>query len=675
MTTIVQPERVRAVGAAPRALLAQLVGIRRGDAAWVGVGTVGVLALAAIVYIVNLTVSGFANTYYSAAALAGSQSWSAWFFGSLDAANFITVDKPPLGTMLLGLSVRLFGLSSWSILLPEALAGVATVALLMATVRRTFGSVEAVIAGLVAALTPAAVLMFRYDNPDALLTLLLVGAAYAFVRALEAGRLRWVVLAAALVGFGFLTKYLQAYLVLPVFAFTWAVAAPGSIRRRVVGLLVALATVIVTCGWWVAIVELIPAAARPFIGGSETNSVIDLLLGYDGLGRIFGQGGGAGAAGPGGGGGFSGDPGILRLFNAEFGGQVSWLLPLAIGATGLGLWVRRRAPRTDLRRAAYLLWGGWLAVHVLVFSFMSGIIHSYYAVVMAPAIGALVGAGIVELWRLRSRSSWGGVLLGGAILGSAVWAWALLERTPAFAPGLGFAILAVAVLAAMAVALPARREWRRIAALGVGLGLAVLVAGPSAYAIDTMGTAYGGGDPSAGPTASGASSGPGGLGSGMRVGAPPVGALPGTMDGVTDGTVDGARPDDGMAAGGDGGFGGGVQVDDALTEYLAANRGSATWIVAVNGANQAGSIELATGLPVMAMGGFSGSDPTPTLEQLQAYVASGQIRFVLVGNGGAGGGPNSGSSDISAWVTANGTLVEEVGNGSLYDLSGLATAS
>src|SRR5439155_7257780 len=167
-----------------------------------------------------------------AAALAASQSWSAWFFGSFDAANFITVDKPPLATMLMGLSVRLFGLSSWSILLPEALAGVATVALLFVMVRRTFGPSAAVIASLVAALTPAAVLMFRYNNPDALLTLLLVGAAAAFIRALVTGRLRWVILAALLVGLAFNTKYLQAYLVLPAFGLTYLIAAPGGIRRR-----------------------------------------------------------------------------------------------------------------------------------------------------------------------------------------------------------------------------------------------------------------------------------------------------------------------------------------------------------------------------------------------------------------------------------------------------------
>src|SRR5207253_2332718 len=240
------------------------------------------------------------------------------FFGSFDAANFITVDKPPLGTMLMGLSVRIFGLSSWSILLPEALAGVATVALLFVLVRHSFGPVAAVIAGAAMALTPAAVLIFRYNNPDALLTLLLVLGAGALLKALEAGRLRWVILAATFVGLAFNTKYLQAYLLLPAFATTFAIAAAASLRRTPAGLL------------------------------------------------------------------------------------------------------RGRAPRTDVRRAGYLLWGLWLATHLIVFSFMSGIIHSYYAVAMAPAIAALVGAGAVELWALRGRARFGGVVLGGTIALTAV---------------------------------------------------------------------------------------------------------------------------------------------------------------------------------------------------------------------------------------------------------------
>ena len=298
-------------------------------AAWVRPVQVALAALAAVVYLFNLTISGYANTYYSAAALAASKSWSAWFFGSFDAANFITVDKPPLATMLMGLSVRLFGLSSWSILLPEALAGVATVALLFVVVRHSFGPIAALIASLVMALTPVAVLIFRYNNPDALLTLLLVAAAPGLLRAIESGRLRWIVVTAIFVGLAFNTKYLQGFLVVPAFALTWLIAAPVSLRRRVAGLLLAGVTLLLASGWWVLAVELIPAAARPFIGGSTNNSAIQLLLGYDGLARIFGQ---ATAAVAGVGGGFSGATGVLRLFNAEFGGQISWLIPFAPGS-------------------------------------------------------------------------------------------------------------------------------------------------------------------------------------------------------------------------------------------------------------------------------------------------------------------------------------------------------
>jgi len=345
------------------------------------------------------------------------------------------------------------------------------------------------------------------------------------------------------------------------------------------------------------------------------------------------------------------------LFNAQLGGQVGWLLPLALVSIGIGLVARRCFARTDLKRAAYLMWGLWLAAHVIVFSFMSGIIHSYYAVVMAPAIGALVGGGVVELWRFRERVRWGGVVLALAVTGSAILAWRLLERTPTLAPGLGIAIIALSIPVAVLLISPARSVGRRPALVAAGLGLALMLAGPVAYAADTIQTAYAGGDPSAGPTATDGS-GRAGFGGGG-----PAAGFPGGTNG-TDGGFAG-----GTFAGGNG-PGDGGQVDSALIEYLVANRGSATWIVAVNGANEAGSIELASGMPVMAMGGFSGRDPAPTLSQLQAYVASGQLRFVLIGGGR--GGPNSAGSEISSWVTANGTAVESVGNGTLYDLSGAA---
>jgi 4-amino-4-deoxy-L-arabinose transferase-like glycosyltransferase len=667
---------------------------RTRDAAWALPATAGVLVFAAVLYFWNLTVSGYANVYYSATAWAASQSWSAWFFGSIDPANFITVDKPPLATMVMGLSVRLFGLSSASILVPEALMGVATVALLMATVRRTFGPAASIIAGLVAALTPAAILIFRYNNPDALLTLLSVGAAYAFVRALESDRIRWLALAGVLVGLGFETKLLQAFLILPAFAITYVIAGPGTVRRRIAGLVVSLVAVTVSSAWWVGAMELIPAASRAYVGGSTNNSALDLVLGYDGLGRIFGEGGGGGGAGGAGqgGGGFSGTPGLLRLFNAQLGGQVFWLLPMAAVGLVAGLVARVRAGRTDLARAAFLMWGLWLAVHVVVFSFMSGVIHSYYVVMMAPAVGALVGGGVVALWRARERHPWAGVLLGLVILGSAVVALLILDRTPSFAPGLGIGVVVVASLVLPVLALPvvARRRLgagRQVVAVRPGstgldrihlavavLGLAALLVGPAAYAFDSVATAYSGGDPSAGPQSADSRGGPGGNGG---FGGAPNGSAnlaPGGT-GIAGGPASG-----GQAPGALGGFAGGAgfggqggSLDAATIDYLVANQGSARWIVAVSGANSAGQIELSTGKPVMAMGGFTGSDNAPTLTELQALIASGDLRFVSVGGGGAGG-PNGGSSSVSSWVSSACQAVSVGGTtSSVYDCAGAVT--
>ncbi len=473
---------------------------RADEAAWVRPAFVAVLALAAVLYLWNLTANGYANEYYSAAALAASKSWAAWFFGSLDAGNFITVDKPPLSTMLMGLSVRLFGLSSLSILLPQALAGIATVGLVLATVRRSFGSVAAIIAGTVTALTPAAVLIFRFNNPDALLTLLMVAGAWALLRALDHGSFRWVAVAASSIGLAFLSKYLEAYLVLPGFALVYGFSANASLRRRITGLLVAAATVVVTSGWWVAIVQAIPLGSRPFIGGSTTGFPLDLILGYDGLGRIFG------ATGPGGGGGanFGGEAGLLRLFNSDFFGQIAWLIPLALASLVLGLWLRRRAVPTDRGLAGYLLWGSWFVVQAVVFSFMSGTIHSYYVVTLAPAIGALVGAGIVDMWRLRSRSWIGALLLGAAFVGTAWWGWQLLARTPGFLPALGPVAVGLAAVAATALLLASVPRLRgnvgRAAGIAAALGLCAALLAPGAYALDTVQSSITGADPHPGPS-------------------------------------------------------------------------------------------------------------------------------------------------------------------------------
>ncbi len=658
MTTVVQPRAGE--GERPRsgawASLRSLVRGNAADAAWARPAFIGVTLLAAVLYFWGLTISGYANTYYSAAALAGSQSWSAWFFGSVDASNFITVDKPPLAIMLMGLSVRLFGLNSFAILLPEALIGVASVALLWVVVRRTFGPAAALIAALVMAFSPVAVLIFRYNNPDALLTLLLIAGAWAIQRAITDRRFRWLVLAGLFVGLGFNTKFLQAYLVLPAFVVAYVIAGVGGLRHRIGGFFVLAASTFVASGWWVATLQLLPASMRPFVGGSTDGTPLQLLLGYDGLGRIFGQGGGA--PGGGGGGGFSGAVGLLRLFNAEFGGQISWLIPLALVGLAAGLWIHRHAPRIDPKRAAYLLWGGWFLVTALVFSYMSGIIHSYYAVALAPAIGVLVGAGVVDLWRARSHSIVAGFVLAAGVLVTAIWCAVLLNRTPTFLPGADVVIVMAALAGAIVIAMPEARHFPRLSMVAATVALVALMIGPAAYAASTIGTAYSGGDPSAGPSSGqggfgGQAGGPGGAGGGAPTGGGPAAGF----------------------GGGAGGGGGGGATSQAVLDYLVANRGTASWIVAISSANQAGSIELATGEPVMAMGGFSGSDPTPTLAQFQALVASGQLRFAIL-NGGGGGGPGGRSgtaSEVSTWVSQNCTAVTIDGT-TIYDCSTATTS-
>ena len=623
--------------------------------AWLGAAAVGLLA--AVVTLWDLAVSGYANTYYSAAAQAASQSWSAMFFGAIDAAGFITVDKPPASLWAMGLSVRILGLSPFAVLLPEALAGIGAVLLLYDAVRRQFGVAAAVIAGVAFAVTPVAALMFRYNNPDALLVLLLVGSAWALVRGLADDRLRWLVVAGALVGLGFLTKYLQAYLVLPGFALTYLVAGRGDLGRRLAGLAVAAVSVLLASFWWVAIVELVPAAARPYIGGSTSNSVLDLVFGYDGLGRIFGQGGpgvpatgGPGVPGgfarPVGGGGagaFGGAPGWLRMLNAQWGSEIGWLLPSAAVGLLAGLLARARAPRTDARRAGFLLWGGWAIVHVLVFSLMSGIAHPYYAVALAPAAAALTGAGLIELWRLRERAPWAGLAIGSILVVTAWWSVLLLDLAPSYLPGLGIGAIGLAVAAAIVLAVPAGSDprGRDIARGAMVVGLIAILVGPAAWTAATMTRAIAGGDPAAGPAMT-------------------AGAFGGRF--------------------GLGGFAGDASgTDQALVDYLVANRGTASWLVAVSSASQAGPLQLSSGVPVMAMGGFMGSDPAPTVEQLTAYIHDGRLRFVLLGGRGAGpggffGGDGQGNvaSSRNAWIQSACRPVDAAGNGALYDCAGAA---
>ena len=339
----------------PRSGDADGVSRRRGDTTGVGAGRarwerparLALLTGTALLYLVGLSGSGWANQFYAAAAQAGSRSWKAFLFGSLDASNYITVDKPPAALWVMDVSVKAFGVNSWAILVPQALEGVAAVALLYAGVRRLSGPAAGLLAGAALATTPVATLMFRFDNPDALLVLLMTGAAYATVRAVETPRARWLVLAGTLLGFAFLTKMAQGLLVVPGFAVAYLVAAPSPLRRRVIHLLAGGAALVVSAGWWIALVELWPAGSRPYIGGSSGNSVLQLIFGYNGIGRLTGSDNNGSVGGNAGGGFSSGSTGWTRLFGTDMGSQISWLLPAALVATAALVWLtwRRRRRR------------------------------------------------------------------------------------------------------------------------------------------------------------------------------------------------------------------------------------------------------------------------------------------------------------------------------------------
>ena len=689
---------------------------RPNDPAWVRPALLGLLAATSLLYLVGLSGNGWGNEFYAAAVQAGAKSWKAFLFGSVDSSNFITVDKPSIFLWPMELSARVFGLNYWSLLVPQALAGVAAVGVLYATVSRWFGPSAGLLAGAVAALTPVAVLMFRLDNPDALLVLFLTLAAYATTRAVESGSTRWLALAGAFVGLGFLAKMLAAFLVLPGFALAYLWAGPPALGKRLLQLLVAGAALVAAAGWWVALVLLTPAADRPYVGGSSDNNILNLAFGYNGLGRLTGDEGGlggfataagseigrqvpsSGGAGPESGAGsmFGGATGITRLFQADMGGQAAWLIPAALLALVVMLAVSRRAPRTDQTRAAALVWGGWLLATGLVFSYMSGIFHPYYTIALAPALGALAGIGSTRLWRVRS--SWvAGATLSVGLLITGIWAWVLLDRSPGWFPWLRVVIVvAAAAAAAMILVKCARgpalsRVTELLAVAPAPLALIAALGGPLAYSIDTTATPHTGAVPAAGPVLAGSF---GGLASGLFPGG---GQLPVGAAGFPGGT-EGRQATEAMS--GLGAMSSNGSTSAALSKMLESGVSGYQWAAATVSSMSAASLELSSdGVPVMAIGGFTGSDPAPSLSRFEELVSDHKIHY-FVGRGADGGtggfgfsgdvpaeagrgsegakpglsGSTSDASQITSWVAAH-FKSKTVGGSVVYDLSSPESAA
>jgi 4-amino-4-deoxy-L-arabinose transferase-like glycosyltransferase len=431
---------------------------------------------------------------------------------------------------------------------------------------------------------------------------------------------------------------LQAFLVVPGLAVAFLVAAPVGMWKRIGKLLVGAATMIVSAGWYIALVSLWAADSRPYIAGSTDNSLLQLALGYNGIERITGSDGGPGGGHFGGGPGganlfFGGEPGIGRLFGPSMGVEASWLLPAALIGLAAGIWFTRRTARTGTVRTGLLLWGGWLLVTGAVFSFMDGTVHPYYTVALAPAVAALVGISVAELWRGREFLV-PRIVLATMAATTGVWAFILLDRTPDWLPALRWIVLAGSVIVAAILAVGAHRLGRAAVVLATAAVLFGLAA-PTAFAIYNVTHEHNG---------------------------------PGTMSGPSH--------DAGFGHGGPGGPGGPFgghgpgagEADNAALARLLEGADS-RWAAASVGSMGVSSLELKTGASLMAIGGFSGSDKSPTLAQFQSYVADHEVRYFI---GSDRGGPPHGRSgpaqQITQWVQQNFTPID-VGGTTVYDLS------
>ncbi|HET6868646.1 MAG TPA: glycosyltransferase family 39 protein [Solirubrobacteraceae bacterium] len=668
---------------------------------------IGLLALTAVLNLWNLSVNGWANTYYSAAVRSMSTSWHDFLFASLDKTGLMTVDKPPLAFWVQALSVRVFGYHPLSILVPEALMGVVAVGLVYDLTRRMFGRVAGTVAGLAFALTPITVAIARHNNPDELLVLCCVAALWCTVRALETGRTRWLVLTGVCVGLGFETKMGVALLVVPGIALAWMWSRWGdawSARLRAFRQLLAggLAMVVVG-GAWPLLVTLTPAADRPWISGTSDNSIWSLIFGYNGLGRVAGQTGGpGGGAGGGPGGGFGGNSlfggatGPFRLLESALGDQAGWLLGFAVVA-GLAILVLTRLRRRDPRTGWVIAVGGAFLLTAAVFSFSSGIFHPYYVSFLAPFAAALVGAGagLVLPRSLGGAAEDGRVARIMAPLAIAAGAITELVVLGELNGSLAWAKPVIIGLAGAAAVILALNLPARVRGLVVAFAFAALLAAPAAWAAETLGHATSSTFP-AGGSASASMGGPGGAapgGSGGRFGlgaagggsfAPPGagGFTPPSGGGFappSGGITGPSRSGSGFGAGGPGGFGTNSGSLTAAIRYAEQHGGG---VIGVSSQSSAAAGIVSSNADVAGLGGFSGRESSVSATWIAQEVAAGRLRWVIVdgtqaGGGGLPGDTRTGSQaamNIVASTCRKITLSTSGSTMTMYDCQGRAAA-
>jgi 4-amino-4-deoxy-L-arabinose transferase-like glycosyltransferase len=627
----------------------------------------GITLLSLALHLVNLQAIGDANTYYTAAVESMLKSWHNFFFVAAEPGGSVTVDKPPLGLWIEAAFAYTLGVSGVTVSLPNIIAGVLSVPLLYHLVKQYWGELAGLVAGLVLAVTPVAVATNRNNTMDGMLVFTLLLAAWAFIKATESGKNRWLFLGALLVGLGFNIKMLQAFLPLPVFYALYFFGSKTSWLRKVINLGVATVILLIVSLSWAVLVDLTPADQRPYIGGSENNTVMELILGHNGLSRLFnpraassvssqnartavdgndfavppvpmpGQGGirppmqgsqapagvqppregvaGSPNASPGGspsagGTPFSqetGSPSITRFFTAPLSKQMSWLLPF--GLVSIMLVVFTAPIRVPLKpeHKALVLWGGWLLVCLIFFSFVEGIFHAYYVIMLAPALGAVVGGGLSQMWRWQTSRRWANGFLVLTATGTLIF-----QIFTAFQNGIQSAwiYLPIAVLLA-GVGVLLVKALRPIAYLTILVSMLVI---PLIWTTMTV------------------------LDEELNV------SLPTAYDPTVNGLASSKLVP---------GMNGISQVDEALISYLEANTQDAAYLAAVPDSRIGSSLVLETGRPVLYMGGFSGGDPVIDADGLSEMVTNGELRYVIVG------GRNGNQKEIASWLASSCTVVPQ----------------
>jgi 4-amino-4-deoxy-L-arabinose transferase-like glycosyltransferase len=540
-----------------------------------------ILALSAFLNLSWLTSEGYAKVYYAATVKNMLASWHNFFFASYD-AGFVSVDKPPLGFWIQAASAHLFGFQGWSLLLPQALAGVLCVALLYHLVGRSFGAVAGLLAALALALSPISVATNRHNNLEGLLVLAVLVAAWAFILATETGRLRGLVVGGLLIGLGFNIKMLEAFVVLPAFYLLYLVAAPVGWRHRMIHLGLATVVIVAASLPWVVAVDLTPAEQRPYVGSSSFNTVTDLTVGWNGVGRIVGSDEGVG------------DPGPLRLLNPQLGGQIGWLLALAIVGLAAASWQswqgRPSLPLLNRQQQAIVLWGTWL-ISLLMFFSVAGDWDPHYLAMLAPAVAALVGVGVVTLWDDYRSPGWRGWLLPLTLLATASLQIHILVHYPDWSRWLAPAIVILNLGAAIGLVVARLKPRLKgsglpLALVAISLGVFSLLLAPSIWAASTVWYGAETRSPTAGPQ---------------------------------------AKPSETSNR-----FGSEGSEVDPLVEYLEANQGDAEYLVAAIRSRIASPIILNTDEPVVSLGGFNGADPVFSNERLADLVREGAVRYFLI---------------------------------------------